>query len=76
MGLLFFVQLLMFDFLFSSYRHIKNYVPATLKKQHNAHPNITGKNKEHSLFIYIMSMVHHYSGSAFMILHKVLTNKC
>jgi hypothetical protein len=31
-GLLFCVQLLMFDFLFLSSRHIKNYVPATLKK--------------------------------------------
>jgi len=56
---LFFVQLLMFDFLFSSSRHIENYVPATSKKRHNAHPNITGKNREHLLFIDIMNMVHH-----------------
>jgi hypothetical protein len=37
-GLLFFVQLLMFDFLFSSSCHIENYVPATSKKRHNTSP--------------------------------------
>jgi hypothetical protein len=45
--------ILMFDFVFSSSRHIENYVPATLKKRHNAHPNITGKNREQTLAIHL-----------------------
>ncbi len=44
--------LLMFDFLLSSSRHIKNYVPATLKKQHTHHPP-PPKNVERNILGYV-----------------------